>query len=238
MTAGKFYSVVKDELQTIKIPIQLALQDANQNLRTDRKDEISLDDIHHVFLVGGMTLLPFVENTVKEAFAKSIVEITCYEPRYAIAFGAALHSYHMKTGMGLGIGLTLQENIYIESLWHAGVTIAKKGTVLPYTYRDTFYLFGSNVKEINIGLYKGRSRFIDNDELIGQQIQFKLSTPAKFFTKFYVEVKILENGLLNFRISRNDNPSDVLVVERIVPFVPDTYFMAERAGIDFTETEV
>lgn len=78
MTRAKFESLVGDLIKRTIGPCQKALQDA----------EIKKTDIGEVILVGGMTRVPKVQQTVQEVFGRQPSKAV--NPDEAVAVGAAI----------------------------------------------------------------------------------------------------------------------------------------------------
>jgi len=231
-TKKEFAHLLDQELSQIEIPMKQALNNATDAI----KKEVTFKDIQHVFLAGGTTLLPLVKDKVSEIFISkgAPISITDQEPRFAIAFGNALHAYHFDTGTGFRIGITLQENIWLEGYSGIGILLAKKGTALPYHYRNTPFVLGK-MPELKIGLYRGNHRIVADNELISAPIKLPLTKPTGGVTFFKVDVTIHESGIMDFRITRRDHSIDQLNLQKRVPVRSDVEEMRTRAGLSLIE---
>lgn len=73
-------AIIRPIVQKVRTPIERALTDSG----------VSTKDIAYVYLVGGTSLLPQVEEEVQKILPDAIIEIQSEYARTAVAFGAAL----------------------------------------------------------------------------------------------------------------------------------------------------
>lgn len=78
LTRSKFENLVQDLIKKTVGPCQKAIQDA----------EVSKSDVGEVILVGGMTRMPKVQQTVQEIFGRAPSKSV--NPDEAVAIGAAI----------------------------------------------------------------------------------------------------------------------------------------------------
>jgi len=231
MSVEDFRKVIHPELSQLQEPIMSALALANDIEERRGRNKLTLSDIRHVFLAGGTTLLPLVRDEVRKIFEESdnSIGISDLEPRKAIVYGAALHAFYFETGLGLGIGLTLQDDIWLKDIFGRGIPVAKKGTSLPYTYSHSVRTIKTNMTELEVALFRGGSRSMKKNNSIESR-HFQLCKPAGLWTEFTFEVKIDEGGLMDFTLKRTGHRDDTFVIKRWVPFRADIEDMAERAS--------
>jgi len=234
MTMTSFSKLLSDILSKLEEPILNAINHANDTEERKGKSKLELQDIQHVFLAGGTALLPLVKDEVRRIFevANNRVTVTDIQPRIAIVYGDALHAFQFDHGIGLGIGFTLQESIWLEGVFKQGIRVAKRGTILPYKYVYSVRSASWKTEKITVALYKGPSRIMSNNQGLEKGLQredFILSKPAKLGTKFVFEVTINESGFLDFKLIRPDHPQDTFTRKGYVPYRSDIEAMSERA---------
>lgn len=134
----------KNKEKNIEKPILSALASSNRG-------QMTVDDIDHVFLVGGMTLFPTVRERVYELFNRRIEPLSSINPMNSVSKGAAVYHRQLdkiKTERNTGGTITesitpqsiIPNNVYIHVAEDDPVLLLKKGEVLPYTktFSDTF----------------------------------------------------------------------------------------------------
>lgn len=232
MSAEEFAELVSPELAQLAKPVNEALQDANRTDERKGREDLGLKDMSHVFLAGGTPLLLLVKDEVRRLLeeAGSLATITDIDPRKAIAYGAALHAHYRETGMGLGIGVTLKESIWLKDIFGRGILVAKKGTVLPCAYSRAVRIARRQFKEGEVALYSGPSRSISKDTPL-YRTTYRVDLPARFWTQFVFEVAIDESGQMDLVLTRSGHPEDTLTLRRItLPTHGHTDEIAERLG--------
>lgn len=128
--------------------------------------KLSIDDIDAVFLVGGMTLYPTIQERIYEIFNRRIKPIRSVNPMASVSRGAAVYHYRIneislksnknyvadspKQDRGIIVN-TVPSNIYVDVIGSDPVTLLEKGTKLPFEriIQDSFIVNGQdNHKEV------------------------------------------------------------------------------------------
>lgn len=236
MAESSFSKILDTELSKIEEPITQAL-----NSSSDMVEKIlTHTNIKHVFLAGGTTLLPLVKEKIREIFAarETSVGFSSLEPRFAIAYGNALHAHHNDTGTGFGIGVSLAESIWLKGLGGLGILIAKKGAALPLVHSEQLLLVERNT-EIQVELYRGSRLAIKNDKRIFAPITLSLKKPLGLFPRLKVSVSINESGIMDFELARIGGAADEKVTKQDeVPVRSDLAEKAERIGFHLLEEDL
>lgn len=230
MGVQEFSELIQPELQWLEPTIGGALKDASDYYG----QPLTLDDIRHVFLAGGTSLLPIVKEKVTRIFNKS-VEITDRDARKAIAYGASRHAFKEDTGYGLRFGVTAKEDIWLSGML-GGIQVVEKGQSFPYEDRHVIYTGKWRLEEFRVSLYKGKRLFPAGDKRIKEK-QLELSKPARLFTRFVFEVSVDSTGFMEFVLKRPNHPEDTFSLECNVPIERDLEAMARRVGLKEAEAE-
>ena len=235
MTEDSFAKLLDEELNRIAEPIVEALNNASDLI----EKPLTHKDIKFVFLAGGSTLLPFVKDKIHSFFLEKDTSVSVGEPepRFAIAYGNALHAYHTYTRTGFGIGVSLQESIWLKVLGGFGSRIASKGVTLPFEHTETFLLV-ERTDTIEVELYIGRNLLVKNDTRISESIKLQLTKPIRPFTRLKAYIFIHESGSIDFELSRVGYPQDVVKIKKRVPVRNDLDEMAARIGMNFLKEDL
>ncbi|MBL8089566.1 MAG: Hsp70 family protein [Anaerolineales bacterium] len=236
MKKNRFSEILDNELSQINEPITQSLINAGDILGK----RLTHENIRHVFLAGGTTLLPLVKEKIQQIFSqrKTSVSFSSLEPRFAIAYGNALHAYHNDTGTGFRIGVSLPESIWLKGLGGVGILIAKKGASLPLEHTEQLLLIDRN-KDIKVELYRGNNILVKNDKKIMEPIPLSLKKPLGLFPRLKIYVLIKESGIMDFELTRVGGDIDEKVqVQRRVPVRSDLDEIAERIGKNLIQEDL
>ena len=183
--------------------------------------------------------MPFVKDKIHSFFLEKDTSVSVGEPepRFAIAYGNALHAYHTYTRTGFGIGVSLQESIWLKVLGGFGSRIASKGVTLPFEHTETFLLV-ERTDTIEVELYIGRNLLVKNDTRISESIKLQLTKPIRPFTRLKAYIFIHESGSIDFELSRVGYPQDVVKIKKRVPVRNDLDEMAARIGMNFLKEDL
>lgn len=196
--------------QQILDPVQRALSDA----------QMRSQDIDQVILVGGSSLIPKVQQIIREFFVNQPVDVQI-QPAETIAYGAAVHAALLTgylrdhsfaafltdvTPLSLGIGCALDyERMDIllprNSTWP---TIAEYHT-------STFY---DNQQSVRFPIYQGESARAQENFLLGEFVLRNIMSGRRGTPRLHVAFQIDTNGILT--VSAKDersNSAESIVIE-------------------------
>lgn len=226
------YAEFDTKNKNIEAPIRSALEEARQGA-------MSVDDIDAVFLVGGMTYYPTVQNRIYEIFNRRIKPLQSINPMISVSRGAAV--FHCKLGgLGaidistaepgkvgqpkpvgidsLGIETTVPVNVFIDVAGNDPVPLLVKGTPLPFDreFRKKFYVSGtsngiSTITTMKLELFSASSATaIKTTRLQDAIIQF--SKPVKAGSPLVLHVTCNEERDVAVRAWVEDAPDEMLTV--------------------------
>lgn len=131
------YQKSENEIENIEYPIMNAIVNANVPL--------TVDDIDHIFLVGGMTAYPTIKGRIYELFKKKPDAVT--NPMHSVSSGAAIYHYYQSEIdiSQVGEGRIYPQNVFIRVLEGEPVCLLQKGMAIPTErHFDTgFHVAGS-----------------------------------------------------------------------------------------------
>lgn len=157
LTRAKLESLTHNLIERTKEPCLKALKDAG----------ISKDDIGEVILVGGMTRMPAVQETVKQIFGKEPHKGV--NPDEVVAIGAAIQggilAGEVKDILLLDVTpLTLG----IETLGGVMTPIIERNTTIPTQKKQIFSTASDNQPAVTIRVLQGERKMANDNKEIGR----------------------------------------------------------------------
>ncbi len=137
--AAQFESAIRDIVE----------QTEAETLRCVREAGLQPEDVNHLLLVGGSSLVPLTESRLRQIFSRSGQSVLYHEPSKAVAYGAALHASQLSgeaqlyqippelrgvSGYSVGVR-TLDPTTGMVTV----DTLIKKNMPLPIKVRKTYY---------------------------------------------------------------------------------------------------
>ncbi len=120
-----------------------------ETLRCVREAGLRPEDVNHLLLVGGSSLIPLTETRLRQVFSKPGQSVMYHEPSKAVAYGAALHASQLSGEAEL---FQIPPELRGVSGYNVGVrtldaatgmvtvdTLIKKNMPLPIKVRKTYY---------------------------------------------------------------------------------------------------
>jgi len=139
IAAAQFEAAIRDIVE----------QTEAETLRCVREAGLQPQDVTHVLLVGGSSLLPSTEARLHQIFSRPGQSVLYHEPSKAVAYGAALHASQLSGEAEL---FQIPPELKGVSGYHVGVrtvdpstglatvdTLIKKNMTLPIKVRKTYY---------------------------------------------------------------------------------------------------
>ncbi len=188
LTKAKFEDLIKDLIESTKIPVQNALKDAG----------LSASELTKVLLVGGSTRIPKVQELVKELTGKE--PFKGINPDECVAVGAAIQAGKLSGEAGAGEILLLDVtplSLGIETLGGVFTKLIDRNTTIPTKKSQVFSTAADNQPAVDIMVYQGERSIARDNKLLGN---FKLDgiPPApRGIPQIEVTFDIDANGIVN-----------------------------------------
>ena len=157
LTRAKLEALVDDLIQKTIEPCKKALADAG----------LSAKDVSEVIMVGGMTRMPKVLETVKDFFGKE--PHRGVNPDEVVAIGAAVQGAILKGDVKDVLLLDVTPlSLGIETLGGIFTRLIDRNTTIPTHKSQVFSTAADNQTAVTISVYQGEREIASENKLLGQ----------------------------------------------------------------------
>src|SRR5213593_3935723 len=186
ITRAKFESLVEELIQRTVEPCRIAIKDAG----------VKLSDISDVILVGGMTRMPKVQETVKEFFGKEPRKDV--NPDEAVAVGAAIQGGVLKGDVKDVLLLDVTPlSLGIETLGGVMTKLIQKNTTIPTKAQQVFSTADDNQSAVTIHVLQGERDVASGNKSLGQFNLEGIPPAPRGLPQIEVTFDIDANGILH-----------------------------------------
>lgn len=188
LTRAKLEQIVDPLIQKTLKPVEIALKDA----------KVKVSDIDEVILVGGMTRMPKVVETVTKFFGKEPNKSV--NPDEVVAVGAAIQGGvlggEVKDVLLLDVTpLTLG----IETLGAVATPLISKNTTIPTSKSQVFSTAADNQTQVEINVLQGERPMAADNKSLGRFILDGIPPAPRGMPQIEVAFDIDANGILNVK---------------------------------------
>jgi molecular chaperone DnaK len=186
VTRSKFESLVDELIQKTVEPCRIALKDAG----------LKVSEIEDVILVGGMTRMPKVQETVKDFFGKEPRKDV--NPDEAVAVGAAIQGGVLKGDVKDVLLLDVTPlSLGIETLGGVMTKLIQKNTTIPTKAQQVFSTAEDSQPAVTIHVLQGERDVASGNKSLGQFNLEGIPPSPRGMPQIEVTFDIDANGILH-----------------------------------------
>ena len=186
LTRAKLEALVEDLIQKTVEPCRIAIKDAG----------VKTSDIHDVILVGGMTRMPKVQETVRSLFGREPRKDV--NPDEAVAVGAAIQGAVLSGERKDVLLLDVTPlSLGIETLGSVMTKMIQKNTTIPTKFSQVFSTAEDGQPAVTIKVYQGEREMATGNKLLGEFNLEGIAPAPRGLPQIEVTFDIDANGILH-----------------------------------------
>lgn len=195
LTRAKLEALVADLVERTILPCKAAMKDAG----------ISASDIDEVILVGGMTRMPKIIETVKSFFGKE--PHRGVNPDEVVAIGAGIQGAVLKGDVKDVLLLDVTPlSLGIETLGGVFTRLIERNTTIPTRKSQVFSTAEDNQTAVTIRVFQGEREMAADNKLLGQFDLMGIAPAPRGLPQIEVTFDIDANGIV--QVSAKDKATN------------------------------
>jgi len=184
LTRAKFEQVTEKLIARSLAPVKQCIKDA----------QVDLKDLSEIVMVGGMTRMPKVIETVKNFFGKE--PFRGVNPDEAVALGAATLGGVLRGDVkGLVLLDVTPLSLGIETLGGVFTRMIPKNTTIPTKKSQTYSTAADNQTQVGIKVFQGEREMAADNQMMGQFDLVGLPPAPRGVPQIEVTFDIDANGI-------------------------------------------
>ena len=186
LNRSKFESLSENLIKRTVVPCKVALKDAG----------IKTSDISQVVLVGGMTRMPKIVETVKSFFGKEPNKSV--NPDEVVAIGASIQGGVLSGDVKDVLLLDVTPlSLGIETLGGVATRLIDKNTTIPTKKSQIFSTAENNQAAVNINVTQGERQLVKDNKMLGNFMLDGIPPAPRGVPQIEVTFDIDANGIVS-----------------------------------------
>lgn len=195
LTRAKLESLVGDLVEQTKTPMQKALDDAG----------LKTSDINEVIMVGGMTRMPLVQQTVEKFFGKK--PHVGINPDEVVALGAAVQAGVLQGDVKDVLLLDVTPlTLGLETLGGVATPLIERNTTIPTSKSQIFSTAADSQTSVEIHVVQGERPMAGDNKTLGKFMLSGIPPAPRGVPQVEVKFDIDANGIL--KVSAKDKATN------------------------------
>lgn len=188
------YKLTRAALEQIVGPLIKKTIDPCQKAIKDAK--VKASEIHEVLLVGGMTRMPKVQQTVQDIFGKAPSKSV--NPDEAVAIGAAIQGAVLAGSVSDVLLLDVTPlSLGIETLGGVFTRLINRNTTIPTRKSQVFSTAADGQTQVQISVHQGEREMAKDNKVLGQFSLTSIMPAPRGVPQIEVTFDIDANGIVH-----------------------------------------
>ena len=186
--------LTRDQLETmVQDLVNETIKITDQALRTAN---VSIEELEEIILVGGMTRMPKIQETIRIFFGMNPCKGV--HPEEVVAIGAAVHGYSLESETQNTLLLDVTPfALGIETAGGFFKPVIEKNTTVPCSESRTFTTVKDGQAEVKIMVRQGESKLSAENDLLGEFTLTGIREAEKMVPRIDVTFRVDSNGILH-----------------------------------------
>ncbi|RNA09583.1 stress-70 mitochondrial [Brachionus plicatilis] len=186
LTRSQLEAIVGPYIKRTIEPCMKAIKDA----------KVNKGEINEILLVGGMTRMPKVQQTVQEVFGKAASKSV--NPDEAVAMGAAIQGAVLAGNVSDVLLLDVTPlSLGIETLGGVFTKLISRNTTIPTRKGQIFSTAADGQTQVQISVFQGEREMAKDNKMLGQFTLMGIMPAPRGVPKIEVTFDIDANGIVN-----------------------------------------
>ncbi|MCP4870961.1 MAG: Hsp70 family protein [Proteobacteria bacterium] len=189
------------EVELSREQLETMVQDlVNETIKiTDsalRTANMSIEDLDEIILVGGMTRMPKIQETIRIFFG--MTPCKGVHPEEVVAIGAAVHGYSLESETQSTLLLDVTPHaLGMDTAGGFFKPIIEKNTTVPCSESRTFTTVKDGQREVKVTARQGSSKLAAENDFLGEFLLHGIREAEKMVPRIDVTFRIDANGILH-----------------------------------------